>query len=150
MPGAYRELLGSLPPSARATDEGLQVGARRLLRETLTARLNGMITNYADSADEQLQRRVRLLGTDLTPAIFSLATLYSDDALALWANPKFEALSRVEAAYPDATEPALARQFYANVEQLYAKQFDVELARRTFQICVAFLRWATVAGATDP
>ena len=60
VPGTYRELHGALPPAALATEDGLRAGARRLLRETISSRLNGMVSNYADSVNEQLPRRVRL------------------------------------------------------------------------------------------
>jgi len=146
VPGAYRELYGTLPETALATEEGLRSGACRFLRETLTPRINAMVTNYADSADDQLPRRVRLLGTDLSPAVFSLASLHSGDLLALWARPKLEALTIVEAAYPNARGPALAREFYAACGQLYGTNFDTGLARSTFRTGVAFLRWAADVG----
>ncbi len=95
VPGAFRALVGELPDAAKATTEGLRAGARLFLSETLPGRLNGMVSNYADSADAQLPRRVRLLGTDLTPAVFSLASLHTDDLLLLWGRPKFEALAIV-------------------------------------------------------
>ena len=146
VPGAYRELHGALPPAALATEDGLRAGARRLLRETISSRLNGMVSNYADSVDEQLPRRVRLLGTDLTPAMFALASLHAEDILPLWAKPKFEVLEIVEQAYPDAEGPAQARQFYANVERLFGDDFDTALGRETFRGGVAFLRWAEHIG----
>jgi hypothetical protein len=150
VPGAYRALIGELPDAARATQEGLHAGARRLLSETLLSRLDGMVSNYADSSDVQLPRRVRLLGTDLTPTVFSLASLHTDDLLTLWGRPKFDALKIVEDAYPNADKPALARQFYANVQQLYGQNFDVQLGRETFQVGVAFMRWAQEIGASLP
>lgn len=146
VPGAFRALVGELPDAAKATTEGLRAGARRFLSETLPGRLNGMVSNYADSADAQLPRRVRLLGTDLTPAVFSLASLHTDDLLLLWGRPKFEALAIVEQAYPDAEGPPLAKQFYANVVRLFATEFDVLLGRETFRTGVAFMRWAEQIG----
>ncbi len=148
VPGAFRALVGELPEQARATEEGLRAGARRFLNETLPGRLNGMVSNYADSADRQLPRRVRLLGTDLTPAVFSLASLHTDDLLKLWGQPKFEALKIVEESYPDADGPRLAKRFYANVERLFGGEFDVLLGRETFRTGVAFMRWAEQIGAS--
>ena len=150
VPGAYRELFGALPEKALATEAGLLAGARRLLSETLPGRLDGMVSNYADSADPQLLRRVRLLGTDLTPAVFALASLDTSDILALWAKPKLEALALVEAAYPNADGPRLAREFYRNVERLYASEFDTQLGRKTFRTGVAFMRWAEEIGRSLP
>ncbi len=150
VPDAYRALLGELPEKARATEEGLLRSARRFLSETLPPRLNSMVSNYADSADQQLPRRVRLLGTDLTPAVFSLASLHTDDLLALWARPKFEALTIVEHAYAGEEGPALARQFYQNVERLFGEEFHIALGRKTFRTGVAFLRWAEKIGRSLP
>ncbi len=148
VPGAFRALVGELPDAARATEEGLRAGARRFLSETLPGRLNGMVSNYADSADTQLPRRVRLLGTDLTPAVFSLASLHTDDLLTLWGRPKFEALAIVDQAHPDADGPRLAKRFYANVKLLFGEEFDVQLGREAFRTGVAFMRWAEQIGAS--
>jgi hypothetical protein len=146
VPGAFRALVGELPDAAKATEEGLRSGARRFLSETLPGRLNGMVSNYADSADEQLPRRVRLLGTDLTPAVLSLASLHTDDLLALWGKTKLQALAIIEKAYPDADGPAFAKHFYEQVERLFGGDFDVALGRDTFRTGVAFMRWAEEIG----
>ncbi len=150
VPGAYRELFGALPEKALATKAGLRSGVRRLLSETLPDRLNGMVSNFADSADAQLPRRVRLLGTDLTPTVFSLASLHTEDILALWAKQKLEALALVEDAYPNASGPKLAREFYRNVERLYVGDFDTHLGRQMFRTGVAFMRWAEEIGRSLP
>ncbi len=150
VPGAYRELFGALPAEALATEEKLRAGVRRLLSETLAERLSGMVSNFADSADGQLPRRVRLLGTDLTPAVFSLASCHTDDSLALWAKTKREALALVEDAYPDAEGPKLAKEFYRNVERLFGREFDTQLGRQAFRTGVAFLRWAEEVGRSLP
>lgn len=150
VPGAYRELYGTLPQEALATEAGLRAGVHRLLSETLPGRLNGMVSNYADSADRQLPRRVRLLGTDLTPAVFAIASLHTDDILGVWAKPKDEALALVEDAYPNAGGPKLAREFYRNVERLYAGDFDTQVGRQTFRTGVAFMRWAEEIGRSLP
>ncbi len=150
VPGAYRELCGALPEEALATEAGLRAGVRRFLSETLPGRLDGMVSNYADSADRQLPRRVRLLGTDLTPAVFSLASLHTDDILALWAKTKSEALALVEDAYPNVEGPKLAREFYRNVERLFGNEFDTQLGRQTFRTGVAFMRWAEEIGRSLP
>ena len=66
----------------------------------------------------------------------------------LWALPKFDALAKLEARYPEEEGPALARRFYDNVAHLFADEaFDADLGRETFRLGVRFLRWAQRAAA---
>lgn len=141
-PGSYRELWGRLPAQAVPTTERLRAIEVRFLREDLGRQLAAMLRNFADADDASLPRRVRLLGTGVTPAVFAVLSLDADDLLALWALPKFDALARLEARYPDEPGPALVRQFYENVARLYQGEFDPELGRQTFRTGVRFLRWA--------
>jgi hypothetical protein len=141
-------LLGELPKEAVPTAARLRAGAARYLREELPARTAASVENFADADDASLPRRVRLLGTFVTPTIFALATPACDDPLELWALPKFEALARVEALYPDDQGPTLARRFYEQVTALYGNDLlDAKLARQAFRTGVAFLRWAETLAA---
>ena len=140
-PGAYRVPHGRLPPEATPTAEGLRGSSLRFLKEELAQRISWSVRNFIDADDATLPRRVRLLGTDVTPAIFALAGHDAEHSLELWALPKLEALARLEAMYPDAHELALARRFFQNVEQLYAEEFDADLGRETFRLGIGFLRW---------
>jgi hypothetical protein len=143
VPGSYRELHGRLPPEAEPTPELLRAIELRFLADELPKQLAGMLRNFADADDASLARRVRLLGRAVTPAVFAVASLDAEDILALWALPKFEALARLEARYPNDEGPALARRFYDNCRALYGGEFDAGLGRRTFRVGVQFLRWAT-------
>jgi predicted nucleotidyltransferase len=143
VPGSYRVLHGRLPDEAVPTAERLRAASFRFLREELPQQVARDLASFADAADASLPRRLRLLGTRVTPAIFALAGHDADDVLELWAQPKFEALARLEARYPDDEGPALARRFYDNIARLYGEQFDADLGRETFRLGIAFLRWAT-------
>lgn len=146
VPGAYRELWGALPAQAMPTAEGLRASSRRLLKVDLGPRITWSLRNFIDSDDAKLPRRVRLLGTDLTPVVFALSGYDADDALELWALSKFEALVRLEERYPHAEGPSQAHRFFENVSRLYAGPFDPELGRETFRVGIKFLRWAERIG----
>ena len=141
-PGAYRALWGRLPEQAMPTQDSLRAASLRFLKEDLSSHIASDLRNSADGADGSLPRRVRLLGTTVTPAIFALLGHDAEDALGLWAQPKFEALRLLEKRYADADGPALARRFYDNVRRLYGERFDADLGRQTFRLGIEFLRWA--------
>jgi hypothetical protein len=140
VPGAYRVLHGSLPDGITATDERLRASAGRWLQE-LPNRTDSNLRNFADSDDASLPRRVRLIGTDVAPAIFVLLTPLVDDAEALWALSKLEALELLRQRFPDSEGPRLAERYYEHVAKLYGGEFDAALARETFRLAVGFLRW---------
>ena len=146
IPGAYRVLFGRLPADAIASAEGLRASSRRYLSDELPARIRSGVGNFADADDATLPRRVRLLGTDVAPAVFALIAYDAPDALELWALSKLEALVRLEARYPGVAGPADARRFFDNVRILYGGEFEPELGRQTFRAGVAFLRWAERLG----
>jgi hypothetical protein len=142
IPGAHRVLWGNVPPEATPTAERLRQSSLFFLKNELPQKILTDVTNFADAHDPTLPRRVRLLATRITPTIFALAGHDAEDVTELWALPKFEALRRLEARYPDALGPGLAREFFENVRRLYGRQFDPDLGRKTFRIGIAFLRWA--------
>lgn len=148
---ASRVLHGHFPDELRPTPNRLRAAALRLLREDLPGLIHADVESFADSADEQLPRRLRLLATRVTPSMFSLLTLRSDDPLGEWARPKHAAAERLAAAYPGVAEAALPGQFYRNVSGLLGEQFDVGLARRTYRLGLDFLIWAhrTAIAAVD-
>ena len=148
-PGTYRVLHGRLPEGIEATAEKMRAASIRFFRD-LPGRIQSNVSNFADSIDSQLARRVRNLGTDVTPALFCLLTLEAADPLELWALPKQVALKRVERRYAGAEGPTLARQFYENVTKLYGGEFDPGLGRETFRLGVRFLRWAEGVGQSLP
>jgi hypothetical protein len=150
-PDSYRELWGRLPAEVRPTPERLREIESRFLREELPRQLAAMLRTFVDTADGSLPRRVRLLGTTVTPVVFAVLSLDEDDLLELWALPKQEALARLEARYPGEAGPRHARRFYEGVTRLFGEAFEPALARTTFAEGVRFLRWAhrLAAGTGD-
>ena len=144
-PGSFRELYGVLPPAAQSTAAEMRAAAAHLIAG-LERRLDAVLSGYIDSLPEHLPRRVRLLGTDVTPAVFALLALEAEDPLGVWALSKFEALVRLEARYRGEEGPQLARRFYEDCAHLYGERFDAGQARQTFKTGVRFLRWAQAKG----
>lgn len=146
-PGAHRVLWGALPPEARPSPEGVRRSARdwlaRGLHEAVAADLHGFI----DADDASIPRRLRLLGTRVTPTMFAVLTLEADDPIALWAQPKDAALEQLRARYPGASGPNAAGRFYEAVRRLYGAAFDPDAGRTAFRDGIAFLRWAEGIGA---
>lgn len=139
---ASRVIHGHFPDDLRPTPDGLRASALRLLREDLPGLIHVDVESFSDSTDEQLPRRLRLLATRVTPSMFSLLTLRSDDPLGEWARPKHAAAERLAVLY-DAPEAALPRRFYASLPTLGAGDaFDAPLARSTFRMGMEFLIWA--------
>ncbi len=146
---ASRVLYGTFPEQLRPTPDRMRAAALRLLRDDLPHLIRGDTESFTDSADRALPRRLRLLSTRVTPSMFSLLVLRSDDPLGEWSRPKHEAADRLAASY-DAPEAALPQQFYANLPILHSNiqpptsslYADVPLARRTFRIGLDFLIWA--------
>lgn len=142
-PGAYRVLWGRLPEEAQPTAEHLRSQSLRFLKQTLSDYIARDLSSFIDSSDDMLWRRVRLLGTSVTPAMFALVAYDAADALAVFALPKFDALARLEARHPNDEGPALAHRYYELVARLYSSEtFDVDLGREAFRTGIAFLRWA--------
>ena len=146
IPGAHRVLWGTAPPHAFATAERLRESSLYHLQVDMPRRIGWNVHNFADADDRTLPRRVRLLGTDVAPTIFALIAHDAPDAIELWALSKLEALSRLEARYPDAEGPAHARRFFENAARLYGGTFDADLGRETFRTGISFLRWAEAIG----
>ncbi len=150
IPGTYRVLRGRLPETLGTPDAAfLRESAARYLKD-LPRLIASDVSNFADSGDEQLPRRVRLLGTTVTPTLFHLLSLDAADAVEVWSLTKQEALERVEQRFPAAEGPRAARRFYGNVVQLYGGRFDPDLGRETFRLGVRFLRWAAEVGRILP
>ena len=142
IPGSYRVLHGGIPEGLEATSAALVRSARHWLTE-LTKLVDGDVRNFADSPDHQISRRLRLIGTSVTPAVFSLATLDAEDPVSLWAGTKFDALATLRKLYPRQPGPEMAADFYSRVRDIYGSSaFDVTAAREAFKLGVSFLRWA--------
>lgn len=150
VPGAHRVLWGRLPREAAPTAEGLRAAALWFLKNELPRAIATDVASFVDADDASLPRRVRLLGTRVTPAIFALAGHDAQDVMELWAQPKLGALAHLEARYPNAEGPVLARRFFEIVGRLYGGEFDADLGRQAFRTGVAFLRWVERMAAQLP
>ncbi len=139
---ASRVLYGTFPDHLRPTPDRMRAAALRLLRDDLPHLIRSDTESLADSADRALPRRLRLLSTRVTPSMFSLLVLRSDDPLGEWTRTKHDAAERLASAYAGVAEAELPRQFYRNVPELLDQQFDVGLARRTYRLGLEFLTWA--------
>jgi hypothetical protein len=141
-PGTYRDLFGRLPEDALPTEEEVRRSSLAHLA-AMPRYLAAEIDGFLDDTARSLPRRLRLLGTTLTPTIFALLAYDAANPFAVWAQSKFEALRQLEERYPDAEGPAHARRFYEQVASIYgAPEFDVVAAREAFRTGVRFLRWA--------
>jgi hypothetical protein len=145
VPGGYQLLFGSLPARAIATNELVRVHARQVLND-LPKVADRDLTDFAESADEMLTQRLRMLGTTINPVLFALVAWDHEDALALWAETKEQAIQRLRAGYSDQAGPALAELFYGNVRRLFNGRWELRLARQTFKVGLEFLRWAENCG----
>lgn len=150
VPGAFRVLWGHLPAEAQPTADGLRKSSRRFLREVLPQYISRDLGGFIDAPDDTLPRRVRLLGTSVAPTIFALLGHDAEDVMRVWAQPKNEALQRLEERYPSEEGPRLARRFYREVARLYAGEFDADLERQAFRVGITFLRWAERIGRSLP
>jgi predicted nucleotidyltransferase len=146
VPGAHRMLWGTAPRDLMATAGSIREAALKYLRDDLPLLTDRDVQDFAGAPDHWLSGRVRLLGTRITPAVFSLAAMTTDNPIAVWGLSKFEALGLLEERYSDESGPHLARRFYENVVSLYGHAFDNERARETFRLGVRFLRWAESKG----
>lgn len=144
--GPFRELAGSLPVPP-PTDAELRAASLRYVRNELPERTAADLHNFVDATLSSMPHRLRYLGTEVAPAILSLAALDADDASAVWALSKFDALALLEQRYSPAPGPGQARDFYEGVRVLYGERWDDDLARATFRNGIDFLRWVIGVGA---
>ena len=94
VPGAYTVIAGMLPiPETTAAE--LTTAARRDLAE-IPARLASLPQGLLDTERGSLGRRVRLLLTDVWPALRQVVTLQTAEAIAVWQMTKEEAIDALE------------------------------------------------------
>jgi hypothetical protein len=137
IPGAYTVLAGRLPVP-EASPAALRAGARRLLSKP-SLLPSDLSASLLTSGPGRVERRARLICTDVWPVLYALLTLGHDDAVRLWTLPKEEAL----ALLPEASAPGTAiRQFYAALRAYYPAQASPALGLEVVARGVEFLRAA--------
>lgn len=135
IPGAYHLIYGQLPIPEASTEEALR-GARHTL-EQVAHDIAGRTEDLLGHGGGRLERVVRLLCTDVWPALYSLLVLRSGQPLAIWKLPKEAAIAMLSEDEP--TGEAI-RQFYQCVSVHYSGEQSVESALAVMQQGITFLR----------
>ena len=135
VPGTYHMLLGELPVP-EATPEQVRGLAHRLLA-TLEVDRFMVIDHLIEHGGGRLERDVRLVCTQVWPALFNVLTLRADDLLAVWRLPKPAAIAMIA---EDEVLGKEIRLFYENVRSYYSGEHPVEGALRVIEHGMNFLR----------
>ncbi|HSJ58216.1 MAG TPA: hypothetical protein VLC95_13615 [Anaerolineae bacterium] len=136
IPGAYHLIAGRLPiPAATAAD--LLESARRAL-DTLDPAPRHLMGKLLGHGSERLARSLRLLCTEVWPAVYQVLALHECEPLATWQLNKVEAIRRL----PAGVRPA-AERFYAAVRAYYPAEDSLEGALDLISAGVYTLESAT-------
>ncbi|HEV2891723.1 MAG TPA: hypothetical protein VGX28_15230 [Frankiaceae bacterium] len=136
VPGTWRLLEGTCP-APEATADDVRAGAARTLERVRRARPRACET-LLDSGGGRLEREVRLLATDVWPALYATLVTTADDPLPVWTLPKRDAIERL-------TEPAgsRARAFHDALTAYHAGGATPAGALRAIDAGLAFLTEVT-------
>lgn len=117
VPGTWRLLDGTCPARAATAGE-VREAALRTLAFTQRAR-DRVREALLDSGGGRLEREVRLMATDVWPAVYAAACLTDPDPLGVWALPKTGAVARLGMPAREAGERFLAAlaAYHANGER---------------------------------
>ncbi|HYM16564.1 MAG TPA: hypothetical protein VEZ14_13490 [Dehalococcoidia bacterium] len=144
IPGAYRILAGHLP-IPEATEEQLRRSAavRLAALDPWPAYLKDSLLDHGRG---RLERNVRLLCTEVWPALYELLILGGEDAIPTWNLTKQAAMARLPADSPAATA---IRGFHAAVCAYFADVTSIADALDAITHGIAFLTAAKQAVARD-
>jgi len=157
IPGAYRLIAGRLPV-AEATAEQLRHSAARSLSALaaptyLVGKLLGPDGEHSRAVGGvRLARNLRLLCTQVWPALYQVLTLREEDVLAVWRLPKAEAIARL----PQETGLWQAgAEFHRAVLAYYPAEASLEGALAIMRAGVDFLQaakswWEEKGGDDQP
>lgn len=136
VPGTYRLLSGRLP-TAEATPEQLRLGAaaRLSMLEPVREHLSGLL----DHGEHRLESHVRLLISDVWPALKQVLAIQRGDPVGVWSLTKQEAIALLP---EDSPMGSTIRNFYAAVRTYYPAQESVDAALAVIEHGVGFLRAA--------
>ena len=134
VPGAYQMLIGSLPVP-EATEPQLREAARAALTE-LQSPPEYITRDLLQSGGGKLERLVRLVCTDVWPALYQMLTLQEEDAVRVWGLPKEQAIALVAS---ETVQGQAIRAFYAQVYAYYTVQASVACALQVLSSAAAFL-----------
>ena len=98
IPGAYRVIAGHLPLPEATEDELRRSAARNLAAlDPVPRYVKGSLLGHGAG---RLQRNVRLLCTDVWPALYEMLIVGGDDAIPTWNLPKQSAIERLPVGSP--------------------------------------------------
>jgi hypothetical protein len=140
VPGAYHVVAGRLP-IPEATAEQLREKARTSLA-AIEAVPSYLHDGLLDHGEGRLGRRVRLICTQVWPALFELLVVQGADPIATWSLTKQQAMDATRA---DTAPGAAIREFYAALLRYYPAEDSVDAALDVLVRGVAFLRAARAA-----
>lgn len=126
IPGAYRLIYGILP-AQEATAEQLIAGSKNAIKRAIDYIPHDVAHEMLQHGGGQLERRTRLICTDVWPALYSLLALRTQQPFDIWRLSKEEAI----ALLPESEAAGQAiRNFYRSVYRYYGDEqtFDNMLA----------------------
>ncbi len=135
VPGAYHIVAGKLPIK-EATNQQLKEAAKNSLDHLeVTPRY---LANLLEHGEEQRNRLVRLLSTQVSPIIYHVLTIEKENAIEAWQLPKNEAIKLL----PTKEMRSYAEQFYESAKRFYPEKKSIEDALGMVQNGVSFFRSA--------
>jgi hypothetical protein len=134
VPGTYHVLAGSIP-RPEATAEQVRAQALNYMEKLQPGALTGA-NHLLEHGGGRLQRRVRLLCTDVWPTLYSLLACNAPDPLEVWRLPKQRAIARLP---DDELAGKQVRAFYASLWDYYGGSQTVEAALELYKNGAAFL-----------
>ena len=121
IPGTYHMVAGRCP-KREASEEEVRASARTCL-DTFDARPHFVAHGLLQHGAGRLARNVRLLCTDVWPALYNLLVVRQPDAIAIWQLTKPEAINLLE---PESEIAVRMRAFDAAVRAHYPDEATVE------------------------
>jgi hypothetical protein len=134
VPGGYAVLAGT-PPVREATREELREHARRRI-DALEQFPGYLRDGLLEHGDWRLQRQVRLLCTEVWPALYNLLVVQAGDPYDVWGLTKHDAIARLP---EDTYAGGRIRAFLSSVLAYYPEQASVDDALAMVEHGVAFL-----------
>jgi hypothetical protein len=137
VPGTYHVLAGSIP-RPEATHEQVRTKALNYMNKLQPGDLTDA-NHLLEHGGDRLERRVRLLCTNVWPTLYSLLVCTANDPLEVWRLPKQEAIARLPEVEPAGRQ---IRAFYASLWAYYGGSQAVDAALELYKRGAAFLYMA--------
>ncbi|MEK7397555.1 MAG: nucleotidyltransferase domain-containing protein [Candidatus Poribacteria bacterium] len=134
LPGTYLILYGDSCPEPEPHAEEMLEMDRLCLRSP--SYFYNLINTYADKANEELADFVRKINPAITPALYRVLSLITNDPLKVWKMTRFEVLEGLESLESEeAKEMAeLGREYFEIAGQRPLLKIDPELCRKALRI----------------